>query len=79
MKYLRALFLLAMALPCPARAASTLYAATSLGPFKSTDSGVTWNQLAQVRHGVGSFGVFRHSVRGICFHCSAEAREVDVV
>src|SRR5579862_1292017 len=28
-----------------ARAASTLYAATSLGPFKSTDSGVTWKQL----------------------------------
>jgi uncharacterized protein (TIGR03437 family) len=27
-----------------ARAASTLYAATKLGPFKSTDSGVTWKQ-----------------------------------
>jgi uncharacterized protein (TIGR03437 family) len=27
-----------------ARAASTLYAATGLGPFKSTDSGVTWKQ-----------------------------------
>ncbi|HEY4359599.1 MAG TPA: IPT/TIG domain-containing protein [Bryobacteraceae bacterium] len=44
MKYLTALFLLAMALASPARAASTLYAATSLGPFKSTDSGVTWIQ-----------------------------------
>src|SRR5580704_14276662 len=28
-----------------ARAASTLYAATKQGPFKSTDSGVTWKQL----------------------------------
>jgi uncharacterized protein (TIGR03437 family) len=28
-----------------ARAASTLYAATNLGPFKSTDSGVIWKQL----------------------------------
>ena len=28
-----------------ARAASTLYAATKIGPFKSTDSGVTWKQL----------------------------------
>ena len=28
-----------------ARAASTLYAATKTGPFKSTDSGVTWKQL----------------------------------
>lgn len=27
------------------RAASTLYAATKTGPFKSTDSGVTWKQL----------------------------------
>src|SRR5579863_1044976 len=27
-----------------ARAASTLYAATNLGPFKSTDSGLTWTQ-----------------------------------
>src|SRR5438477_11480426 len=32
-------------LPWPARAASTLYAATKTGPFKSTDSGVTWKQL----------------------------------
>jgi len=29
-----------------ARAASTLYAGASLGPFKSTDGGVTWKQLA---------------------------------
>ena len=28
-----------------ARAVSTLYAATKTGPFKSTDSGVTWKQL----------------------------------
>ena len=28
-----------------ARPASTLYAATKTGPFKSTDSGVTWKQL----------------------------------
>ena len=34
-----------LALAGTAGAASTLYAATSLGPFKSTDSGVTWNQL----------------------------------
>jgi uncharacterized protein (TIGR03437 family) len=33
------------ALAGTARAASTLYTATSLGPFKSTDSGVTWKQL----------------------------------
>jgi uncharacterized protein (TIGR03437 family) len=33
------------ALAGTARAASTLCAATSLGPFKSADSGVTWNQL----------------------------------
>ncbi len=33
------------ALAGTANAASTLYAATSLGPFKSTDSGVTWKQL----------------------------------
>jgi uncharacterized protein (TIGR03437 family) len=46
MKHLRTLFLLTiLVLPWPARAASTLYAATSLGPFKSTDSGVTWKQL----------------------------------
>ena len=46
MKHLRSFFLPAifLALPWPARAASTLYAATSLGPFKSTDSGVTWKQ-----------------------------------
>jgi len=29
----------------PASAASTLYVATKLGPFKSTDSGLTWKQL----------------------------------
>jgi uncharacterized protein (TIGR03437 family) len=34
-----------LALAGTLRAASTLYAATSLGPFKSTDSGVTWKQL----------------------------------
>jgi uncharacterized protein (TIGR03437 family) len=46
MNHLRTLFLLTiLALPWPARAASTLYAATGLGPFKSTDSGVTWKQL----------------------------------
>ena len=33
------------ALAGAARAASTLYAATKTGPFKSTDSGVTWKQL----------------------------------
>jgi hypothetical protein len=33
------------ALAGTARAASTLYAATNLGPFKSTDSGITWKQL----------------------------------
>ena len=33
------------ALAGTARAASTLYAATKTGPFKSTDSGVTWKQL----------------------------------
>ncbi len=46
MKHLSALFLLTtLVLTWPARAASTLYAATSLGPFKSTDSGVSWKQL----------------------------------
>src|SRR5438270_8186251 len=46
MKYLGTFFLLStLVLPWPALAASTLYAATSLGPFKSTDSGVTWKQL----------------------------------
>ena len=34
-----------LALAGTARAASTLYAATKTGPFKSTDSGVTWKQL----------------------------------
>ena len=34
-----------LALGGAARAASTLYAATKFGPFKSTDSGVTWKQL----------------------------------
>jgi len=37
--------LLILALAGPARAASTLYAGTKRGPFKSTDSGVTWTQL----------------------------------
>jgi uncharacterized protein (TIGR03437 family) len=37
--------LLIPALAGPARAASTLYAGTKRGPFKSTDSGVTWTQL----------------------------------
>jgi uncharacterized protein (TIGR03437 family) len=37
--------LLILALAGPARAASTLYAATKQGPFKSTDSGATWTQL----------------------------------
>jgi len=37
--------LLILALAEPARAASTLYAGTKRGPFKSTDSGVTWTQL----------------------------------
>ena len=45
MKHLRTLFLLVILAPWPARAASTLYAATKTGPFKSTVSGVTWKQL----------------------------------
>jgi uncharacterized protein (TIGR03437 family) len=46
MKQLRAAFALAiLAAPGAAWAASTLYAATKSGPFKSTDSGVTWKQL----------------------------------
>jgi len=46
MKHLRACFLVAVLLqPATEWAASTLYAATSLGPFKSTDSGVTWKEL----------------------------------
>ena len=46
MKHLRTLFLLTiLGLSWQARAASTLYAATKTGPFKSTDSGVTWKQL----------------------------------
>ncbi len=34
-----------LAIAGPARAASTLYAATKTGPFKSTDGGATWKQL----------------------------------
>jgi uncharacterized protein (TIGR03437 family) len=34
-----------LALAGTASAASTLYASTKLGPFKSTDSGVSWKQL----------------------------------
>jgi len=46
MKHLRAFSLVAvLGLAGTARAASTLYAATSLGPFKSTDSGITWKEL----------------------------------
>src|SRR5271154_4269750 len=46
MNHLRALFLLTiLAWPRPAQAASTVYAGTGLGPFKSTDGGVTWKQL----------------------------------
>lgn len=46
MKHLRTLFLLTiLGLPWRASAATTLYAATKTGPFKSTDSGVTWKQL----------------------------------
>ncbi|HLJ17302.1 MAG TPA: hypothetical protein VKV15_22595, partial [Bryobacteraceae bacterium] len=46
MKHFWALFLMGfLALGGPAKAAATLFAATSLGPFKSTDSGVTWKQL----------------------------------
>ena len=46
MRLSRALFVLSvLALAGTARAASTLYAATKTGPFKSTDSGVTWKQL----------------------------------
>src|SRR4051794_40674208 len=37
-----------LALTPMAQAASTLYAATALGPFKSTDSGVTWKQLTVI-------------------------------
>ncbi len=43
---LRTLFLLAvLALFGPPRATSTLYTATSIGPFKTTDGGLTWKQL----------------------------------
>ena len=46
MKHLTTLLPLAIfVLPWPVRAASTLYAATKQGPFKSTDGGVTWAQL----------------------------------
>ena len=46
MKHSWVLFLVSVfAIAGTARAASTLYAATNLGPFKSTDSGVTWKQL----------------------------------
>ncbi len=34
-----------LALAGTAKAASTVYAATKQGPFKSTDSGITWKQL----------------------------------
>ena len=34
-----------LALASAAHAASTLYAATGIGSFKSTDSGVTWKQM----------------------------------
>src|SRR6185437_13617139 len=34
-----------LAIAGPASAASTLYAATKTGPFKSTDGGATWKQL----------------------------------
>jgi uncharacterized protein (TIGR03437 family) len=39
------LILALLALGTPARAASTLYAATGYGPYKSTDSGSTWKQI----------------------------------
>jgi len=46
MKHSWVLFVISVfALAGTARAASTLYAATKTGPFKSTDSGVTWKQL----------------------------------
>jgi uncharacterized protein (TIGR03437 family) len=46
MKHLRTFFLVAvLGLSGAARAATTIYAATKTGPFKSTDSGVTWKQL----------------------------------
>jgi uncharacterized protein (TIGR03437 family) len=46
LKYSWVLFVMSvLALAGTARAASTLYAATKTGPFKSTDSGVTWKQL----------------------------------
>src|SRR5579862_2140495 len=45
MQFRRTLFALALlGTVGAARAASTLYAATSIGPFKSTDSGLTWKQ-----------------------------------
>jgi hypothetical protein len=36
---------LLLALAVDARAASTLYAGTSLGPYKSADGGATWKQI----------------------------------
>ncbi len=46
MKHSWVLFVIsALALAGTASAASTLYASTKIGPFKSTDSGVTWQQL----------------------------------
>jgi uncharacterized protein (TIGR03437 family) len=46
MNHLRTLFLLTvLALPWTAKAPSTIYAGTGLGPFKSTDGGLTWKQL----------------------------------
>jgi hypothetical protein len=46
MKHSWVLFVMSvLALAGTARAASTLYAATGIGPFKSTGSGVTWKQL----------------------------------
>ncbi len=45
MQFPRTLLALALlAMGGAARAASTLYAATSIGPFKSTDGGLTWKQ-----------------------------------
>lgn len=46
MRHSRVLFVVGVfAIANTASAASTLYAATKQGPFKSTDSGVTWKQL----------------------------------
>jgi photosystem II stability/assembly factor-like uncharacterized protein len=59
MTHLRALFALAVALSPAVRAASTVYAATSLGPFKSTDGGVTWKQLVVTTNDPSLSGVPR--------------------